>query len=301
MKAQINGKFMDCKDAKVSILSQSFSRGSAIFEVVSVSPTTKGGAFFRLKEHVARMFNSAELLFMDMPMSPEEVTKAVVATAAENNISFGMVKFFAYYPVEEFHLLPADPKVELAVFCFDFDRDGTTVDDLVKPVTAGISTFRKLDSRTIPIHAKVTANYANGMLALMEAKKKGYDDAILLDTSGFVAEGPVANIFFVEGGRLITPTLRNTLPGITRDSVICVAGNLGYTVAETDIRPERIADFDEAFCTACVWQVKPITSIDSKPIGSQCPGPVTQELARTLSDAYEGRSPQYEDWLTYVG
>ena len=300
MKAQVNGKFVDCKDAKVSILSHSFSRGSAIFDVVSISPTAKGGAFFRLKEHIARMFDSAELLFMDMPMSPEKVMEAVVATAAENDVSFGMAKFFAYYPVEEFLVLPADPKVEMAIFCFDFDRESITIDDLVKPVTAGISTIMKLDPRTIPIRAKVAANYVNGALALMEAKKKGCDQVILLDTSGFVAEGPIANIFFVEGGKILTPTLRNTLGGITRDSVICVAENLGYEVEETDIRPERIADFDEAFYTACIWQVKPITSIDSKPIGDQCPGPVTQELARTLSGAYEGRSPQYEDWLTYV-
>ncbi|MDY7009387.1 MAG: aminotransferase class IV [Planctomycetota bacterium] len=300
MKAQVNGRFVDCKDAKVSILSHSFSRGSSVFDVVSIWPTAKGGAFFRLKEHVARMFESARLVHMDIPMSPEEVTDAVVATAAENGVSFGMAKFFTYYPVEEFLILPANPKVELAVFCFDFDREGVTIDDLVGPVSAGISTIMKLDPRTIPIHAKITANYVNGMLALMEVRKKGCEQAILPDTSGFIAESPMANVFFVENGKILTPTLNNTLGGVTRDGVIRIARNLGFEVVETDIRPERIADFDEAFLTACVWPVRPIISIDSKPVGGECPGPVTRELARVLGDAYEGRSPQYESWLTYV-
>ncbi len=301
MKANINGRFVDWKDAKVSLLSHSFCRGSAIFDVVSISPTARGGAFFRLKEHVARMFNSATLLLMDMPISPEEALKAVVATAAKNDISFGIAKFLAYYPVEEFFLLPTDPKVDFAVFCDDFGRRGTTVDDITKPVSVGISTIMKIDRRTIPIHAKVAANYVNGALALMEAKKKGYDNVILLDTSGFVAEGPIANVFFVEDGKILTPTSRNTLQGITRDSVIHIAQDLGREVTETDISPERIADFDEAFYTSCAPGIVPINSIDSKPIGPQCPGPVTKELARRLNDAYEGRAPQYEDWLTYVG
>ena len=301
MKAHVNGRFVDRKDAKVSLLSHSFGRGSAIFEVVSISQTAKGGAFFRLIEHVARMFNSAKLLLMEMPMSPEEVVEAVVATAAENDISFGIAKFLAYYPVEEFHLLPADPKVEFAVFCDDYGRQGVTVDDLARPVSAGISTITKLDPRTIPIHAKVAANYVNGALALMEAKKKGCDDVILLDTSGFVAEGPTSNVFFVEDGKILTPTSRNTLGGITRDSVIHIARDLGHEVTEMDISPERIADFDEAFYTSCSPGIAPINSIDSKPIGTECPGPVTQELARRLHDAYEGQAPQYENWLTYVG
>jgi len=298
MKAWLNGDMVDWDKTTVPILSHSFSRGSAIFEVVDIVNTVKGPALFGLTEHIERFFNSASLTFMELPLSRKELTDAVISTAAENGVKNGAAKFFAYYPLIEFSVTPANPKIDVAVFCLDYDLFGVKQEILSAPVRSGISSFRKIHGGTVPVHAKVVGNYVNAFLAKMEVKKKGYDDVIMLDTAGFVAEGATSNVFFVTGETIKTPTLTSALPGITRRALIEVVRDMGYTMNETDIRPEDLLGFDEAFYSGSIVKVQPIVSIDGKELKKKCPGPVTCAVKEQMNKVMRGEIEKYTKWLT---
>ncbi len=297
MKAWLNGNLVDWSETNVSVLSHSFSRGSGIFEVVDIVKTVNGPAFFGLKEHVDRFFNSARLTYMELPINKNELIEAVMETAKVNNVSFGTSKFFAYYPEIEMRLVPADPRVSIAIFSVDFDAFGITQEELSAPITAGISKFRKNHPETVPVHAKVVGNYVNSYLAQMEVAKRGYDDAILLDTLGFVAEGPSSNIFFVDKDTVVTPYIRNALPGINRMAVIEALEEMRCPIKEKDISSDELHAFSEAFFSSSIIKIHPIRSIEKKALGSACPGPVTAALIRKMEDVYSGKVPTFEKWM----
>jgi branched-chain amino acid aminotransferase len=300
MKAWLNGEMVDWDKATVPLLSHSFSRGSAIFEVVDIVNTTKGPALFGLSEHIERFFNSAALTFMELPLSRQELSDAVIATAAGNGVKSGAAKFFAYYPLIEFSVTPSNPKVDVAVFCLDYDLFGVKQEVLSAPVRAGISSFRKIHGGTVPVHAKVVGNYVNAFLAKMEVKKKGYEDVIMLDTAGFVAEGATSNVFFVTGETVKTPTLTSALPGITRRAIMELVRDMGYTMSETDIKPEELLGFDEAFYSGSIVKVQPIASVDGKELKKPCPGPVTCAVKEQMNQAMRGEIEKYTKWLTMI-
>ncbi|MCD6571567.1 MAG: branched-chain-amino-acid transaminase [Deltaproteobacteria bacterium] len=300
MKAWVNGGFIDWDKVEVSILSHSFSRGSAIFEVLDIVSTEKGPAFFGLAEHVNRFFNTADLTFMDLPITKDELTSALIETAKKNNIGYGLAKFFAYYPLIEFTAIPTNPQIDIAIFCIDFDLFGVRQEAISAPVSVGVSRFRKLHPETIPIHAKVVGNYINPFLAKAEAIKKGYEDIIMVDTSGYVAEGATSNIFFIKESTIETPTLRNALPGITRKVAIEIIKDMGYLVKETDINPETLTTYDEAFYSGSLVKIQPIKSIEGKKLGETCPGPLTKTIMDKMKKVYEGKIKKYEKWLTWI-
>jgi branched-chain amino acid aminotransferase len=300
MKAWLNGQMVDWDKATVPLLSHSFSRGSAIFEVVDIVNTKNGPALFGLVEHIERFFGSASLTFMELPLPRRELTDAVIATAAENGVKNGTAKFFAYYPLVEFSVTPSNPQVDVAIFCLDYDLFGVRQDVLSAPVRAGISSFRKIHGGTVPVHAKVAGNYVNAFLAKMEVKKKGYDDVIMLDTAGFVAEGATSNVFFVAGDTVKTPTLASALPGVTRRALIEIIRDMGYTMIEADVRPEELLGFDEAFYSGSVVKVQPIASIDGKDLKRPCPGPVTCAVKERMNQAMHGEVDKYTKWLTLI-
>jgi len=286
--------------ATVPILSHSFSRGSAIFEVVDVVNTVKGPALFGLAEHIDRFFNSAALTFMELPLTRDELAAAVIATAGQNGVKNGAAKFFAYYPLIEFSVTPTNPKVDVAIFCTDYAYLGLKQEERSKPARVGISSFRKIHGGTVPVHAKVAGNYVNAFLAKMEVKKKGYDDVIMLDTAGFVAEGATSNVFFVSDDKVKTPTLTSALPGVTRRALIELIRDMGYGMNETDIRPEQLLEFDEAFYSGSVVKVQPIASIDGKDLKKPCPGPVTCAVKEQMNLAIRGEIEKYAKWLTLI-
>jgi branched-chain amino acid aminotransferase len=299
MKAWINGELTSWDKATVPILSHSFGRGSAIFEVVDIVLTGSGPAFFGLTEHVDRLFNTADLTYMTLPVQKDELIEAILMTARENGVKSGACKFFAYYPLIEFSALPQNPQVDIAVFCVDYDLFNVKQEDISAPVNVGVSSFRKLHPDTVPVHAKVVGNYVNPFLSKMEMKKKGYDDVIMLDTRGYVAEGATSNVFFVKDNTLVTPTLDNILPGITRRAVLTIARDMGYDVVERNISPEELPDMDEAFYCGTLVKIQPIRAIEGKEIGSACPGPVTCALKERIKEILIGDLPQYKNWLTY--
>lgn len=300
MKAWLNGEMVGWDKTTVPLLSHSFSRGSAIFEVVDIVNTVKGPALFGLDEHIERFFNSAALTFMELPLARETLKAAVVTTAKENSVKNGAAKFFAYYPLIEFAVTPSNPQVDVAIFCVDYDLFGVKQEVLSAPARAGISSFRKIHGGTVPVHAKVVGNYVNAFLAKMEVKKKGYDDVIMLDTAGFVAEGATSNIFFVSDKTVKTPTLTSALPGVTRRALIELIRDMGYVMAETDIRPEDLYEFDEAFYSGSIVKVQPIASIDGKDLKRPCPGPVTCAVKVRMNEAMRGEIEQYTKWLTLI-
>jgi len=300
MRVWINGEFVDGEKANVPILSHSFSRGSAIFEVVDIVSANKGPAYFGLKEHVERFFNSARYTYMEIPMTRKEIISACLDTARENGVSVGATKFFAYYSGIQFDILPHDRKVDVAIFCSDFGLSDKMLKAITNPVTATISTYRKIHPESVPIHAKVTGNYVGGFIAKMDAKKKGYQDVILLDTKGFVAESATANIFIAKDGVIKTPTLRSVLPGINRMAVIELMKDMEYPLEEVDIKPDELLECDEAFYTASVIKAVPIKSIDNKTLGSLCPGPVTKTVIDAVQKILSDKSTKYGKWLTYI-
>ena len=299
MKAWIDGALVPREEARTPILSHGFSRGSAIFEVLDVVALPEGPALFRVDAHMDRLLGSAELMHMSLPLTKGELVQAVKSTVRANGLGAGAVKLFAYWAMPELGLIPADPRVSIAVFCFDLPE--VLGDDPFRPVSAGISNVRKLSPGTVAVQAKVAGHYVNAFLARWQAVARGHDDAILLDESGHVVEGPLSNVFCASGGALVTPKLSDALAGITRDSVIEVARGMGLPVAEADVTAEQAASADEAFYTGSVVRVRPIRAIEGRDLGDRCPGPITEDVRRALDDAYEGRDGRYLKWLTPVG
>ena len=299
MKAWLNGDMVAAEDVTVPLLCHSFSRGSAIFEVLDCARTGRGQALFRLGAHVERFLNSARLLHMPLPLTRAELEAAVIETAKANGPGECAVKFFGYYGGVEYGLIPEGAEASVAVFCYDPYAGGRTA-DLRDPISVGISSVRKISPTAAAVHAKACGHYVNPFLAKWEVTERGYDDVVMLDETGHVAEGALANIFFVSGGAVRTPELRNALPGITRDSVMEVIRGLGLELTECDITPEEALASDEAFFTGSVIRVKPISRIEETVLGAECPGPVTARIRAALEDAYEGRSPDHPEWLTYL-
>lgn len=297
MKAWLNAKMVDWKEARVSPLSQSFNRASAVFEVMGIVPAARGTALVCLDEHVDRFFSSAERTFMAIPFGREAIKEAIVDTARTNAVKNGIVKFYAYY--SDIDVGPVTPRdVSVAVFCIDYGMLGVNPDKYGAPVKVGISQYRKLHPQTAPVHAKVIGNYVNGYLARTEVRRKGYDEALMLDTNGLVAEGPTANIFLAKGRCVETPTKENVLPGITRRVVIDVLRGMGFAVNETRILPQDLCEYDEAFFSGTLRHVQPIGCIEDLEFTS--PGPVTEALTARMHEVYEGRVAGFEGLLTYL-
>lgn len=298
VKAWVNHTLVDFQDIQVHPLSHSFSRGSAVFEVIEIVPTDRGPAFFCLNQHLQRFIESARATFMPLTVTPLELEQALIRTARANRVERGIAKIFAYYPDITLGTLPSSERIDVAVFCLGYDAMGIAPEDLGRPVTAGISTFRKIDPHTTAVHAKVVGNYVNGFLAKSEVRAQGIDEAILLDTQGFIAEAPNANVFFVRGAVIETPTTESVLPGITRAMLMQVMSGMGFEVLETHILPDDLAAFDEAFFSGTLNHVQPIRSLAGRAL--ICPGPVTAVVRDRMKSVLAGREPGYETHLRFI-
>ena len=302
MKAWIDGELVPLAEATVPILSHGFSRGSAIFEVMEVVATGDGAALFRADAHVARFLGSAESIHMSPPLTPTGLVEAIKAAVRANGVTSGGVKLFGYWSAApEFGLIPKDPRVSVAVFCFDLPSFcGDELPRLRAPVTSCLSTIRKFSPEAWAVQAKVAGHYVNASLARAQAVQKGCDDAIMLDHAGRVAEGTLSNVFFVSDGVVRTPKLDSALEGVTRGSVIEVAKGAGIPVETADITPAQALAADEAFFTGSLIRIKPIRAIDGESLGEACPGPITRRLGAAFADACAGRDPRYAHWLRAV-
>jgi len=292
-KVWIDGEFVDWDGATVHVLSHSLQRGSTVFESLSCEDTPKGPAIFRLDAHMDRFLQSARLTGMTIPFSPGQLIEAAKETVRRSGLSRCCIRPLAYYVGEELEVVPKHSTVQVIIAV----ASPIEVPDTLR---AKISSFRKLHPDTVPVAAKVAGNYLCAMLAKREALEDGFDEAILLDCAGNVAEGPTDSLFVVKDGVVKTAPLGTVLAGITRDSVICIARDMGYNVEEMPTSAAELYEADEVFITSTGVGVVPVVQLDDREIGAGQPGKISQALRQAYSDAATGKNPQYDAWLAYV-
>ncbi len=296
----INGAYVPWDQATVHIMSHSFGRGSAIFEVISLHATASGPAIFRLEAHIDRLFKSAEFLDMELPLSKEALCAAVAATVMRNGIKKGFIKLICFYPEFAVEILPPQKQLTVSVFAFDPEQDlGGFGIPFEKGTTAYLSTWRKLDPRTVPLEAKVAANYLNGMVARAEAKKKGFKHALMLDTRGFIAEGGTESVFLVKDNCLMTPATGTVLKSITRMSILEAARAVGVACIEEQLKPELLFEAEEIFVSSTPFKVLPVTQINERKL-ENAPGALTRKIAELLDAIAGGKDDRFKDWLYAV-
>jgi branched-chain amino acid aminotransferase len=298
----IDGKLVPFNKAQVHVLSHSFGRGSALFEVMSVHATELGTAVFRLDDHLRRLQHSAELSRMKLPLSAAALARAVKQTVAANQVRAGMVKLICYYGEVEFEVVPRNPKVTVLVAAVDPMRDLAAErfnKKLRAPATVTISPWRKIDPRTVPVECKCAANYMGGMIAKMDAIKAGFNNPVLLDLAGNLAEGATESLFLVKNGVIKTPALGTILPSISRRSLLEIARDIDWPVAEKKLKPRDLLTADEAFFASSTAKTWPIARIDDHVLPS-APGNVTRLLDNVVDRILTGRIKAYRKWLSLV-
>ena len=295
-----NGDFVRWPEATVHMMSHSFARGSTIFEVISLYATASGPVVFRLHDHISRLEKSAEYLDMELPGGHDALCQAVAETVRRNGLAQGVIKVVGYYPQFALDIQPPQKPLDIAIFGLDPAQDMKDFEfSFEKGTTAGISTWRKLDPQTIPVEAKAAANYLNGMIARLDVQKRGIEDAIMLDTQGFIAEGATESVFLVKDGKLLTPCLGTVLDSITRRSILQVARHLGIETFEGRLRPALLFEADEVFFANTPFKVIPVRRIEDRRM-SAIPGPMQRRLWDVLQKIATGQEPDFADWLYRV-
>ena len=296
-KIWMNGELVDWADAKIHVASHGLNYGSGVFEGIRCYDTPKGASVFRLIEHLVRFENSARLLYMDLPYSVEELRAAVHDVVAVNGIASCYLRPLAFFGYGELGVSSVGNPVDVVVLSFPWGaylgEDSQTLG-----ITTKISSWERVGPNVIPHAAKATGIYLNSMLATMEARRGGYDEAIMLSHDGYIADGPGENIFVVKDGVIHTPPLSmSILPGITRDAIIQIAQDLGHRVEETHLIRTDLYLADELFMVGTATEVAPVRAVDDQEIGV---GPVTRELQQAYLDTAQGRSERWSQWLDVV-
>ena len=292
-----NGEYRRWDEAKVHIMSHSFGRGSAIFEVIGFHDTPAGPAVFRLDEYLSRFWKSASLLEMEPPLTQGALQKAVLTLVKRSGLKSGFLKMYGFYPEISFKILPPQRKFQVAVCLFSAEEAlGQPLESAPRSVTACVSRWRRLDPQTVPIEAKVAANYVNGMVARMESREKGFDYAILLDTQGFITEGGTESLFLVRKGRLLTSALGTVLQSITRKTLLEVAGTMGIETFTGLLKPEALDEADEIFFSGTAAKLLPVRQVGDR-ILNEVPGPLTRRLSERMAAITSGRDEQFRQWL----
>lgn len=294
----LDGKYVDFEKANVHILTHSLQYASGVFEGIRAYSTEKGPAIFRLGDHAARFLRSARAASMDLGRGRKEIEDAVIGTVAKNGLKSCYIRPFAFYNDNRIGLNVAGKKVSVAIAAVDF---GPYFQEKATGLRCRVSTWQRFSSYVLPPQAKLSGNYANSVLASIEATSFGCDEAILLSPSGHVAEGPGENIFLVEDNKLLTPSAESDiLLGITRDSVLKMAESAGLEVEERQVHREELYTCDEAFFTGTAAEVTPIIEVDARKVGSGKTGPITRLLSERFSRIVHGGDIEYAHWLTYV-
>ncbi|HEV2993613.1 MAG TPA: branched-chain amino acid transaminase [Acidimicrobiia bacterium] len=294
----MDGTLVPWKDATIHVLTHSLHYGSGVFEGIRAYPTSRGPAVFRLTDHMRRLHESASLLHIDLPYSDVELVEATKETIRANHLDSCYIRPIAFLGYGEMGLNPLPCEVNVAIAVWPW---GSYLGDegVQHGVRMKISTWRRMDPNINPVAAKGTGIYINSSLAKVEAIHGGYDEAILLNTSGTVAEATGENVFIVKNGVLVTPPLHSgALEGITRDSVMTIARDLGYDVREQALLRTDLYLADEAFLCGTAAEVVPIREIDDHEIGE--PGEVTRKIQETYFATVRGQVEKYADWLEYA-
>lgn len=299
-KIWMNGRLVPFRSAKVHVLTHALHYSTAVFEGLRCYDAAGGPAVFRLAEHVDRLFRSARMYSMKMRYTKRQVSEAIIRTVAASGLRECYIRPLAYYGYGEMGLTPTRNRVDLSISCWEW-KMGESRAGKFAGAKCMVSSWVRIDSRSQPMKAKAASNYANAALARVEALDNGYDEAIMLNSAGKVAEGSAENIFVVRDGVVSTPPLTSgILEGITRDSVIRIMRADGGTVVEEDIDREDLYTADEVFMVGTAAEVKSVAAVDRIRISDGRIGAVTKRLQKSFVDAARGRDERFLSWLTPV-
>ena len=294
-----DGKLVPWREATTHVLTHSLHYGLAVFEGVRAYKTVSGTAIFRLKEHTDRLFNSAHIYRMPMPYDKATLMEAQKEVVRANQLESAYIRPIAFYGSEKMGVSPKGAKTHVAIAAWHWGAY-LGEDGLEKGIRVKTSSYARHHVNVTMPRAKVASTYANSILANMEATEHGYDEALLLDVDGFVAEGAGENLFIVKDGVIYEPEIASALTGITRASIHVLAGELGYKVISKRLTRDDIYIADEAFFTGTAAEVTPIRELDSRQIGEGKRGPVTTKLQSLFFDVVNGKVPAHADWLSPV-
>ena len=299
-KIWMNGKLVPFKDAKVHVLTHALHYSTSIFEGIRCYDTPNGSAVFRLPEHVDRLFKSAKLYSMKMEYTKKEILDAILQTIKASGLKEAYIRPLAYYGYGTMGLTPTTNKVDMSIACWEW-KMGESKAGKFSGAKCKVSSWIKIDSRSQPMQAKAASNYANAALARMEALENGFDEAIMLNSQGKVAEGSAENIFIIKDDVIQTPPLSaGGLEGITRDSIMQIIEENNGFVIERDLERDDLYTADEIFMTGTAAEVKSVTQIDKVKIGTGKMGSVTKALQKSYRDAVMGEDERFLPWLTFI-
>ncbi|MDI6750868.1 MAG: branched-chain amino acid transaminase [Rhodocyclaceae bacterium] len=294
-----DGKLVPWREATTHVLTHSLHYGLAVFEGVRAYKTVNGTAIFKLKEHTDRLFDSAHIYRMPMTYDKETLMAAQKEVVRANGLESAYIRPIAFYGSEKMGVSPIGAKVHVAIAAWPWGAY-LGEEGLEKGIRVKTSSYARHHVNVSMCRAKYSGTYANSILANVEATEHGYDEALLLDVDGFVAEGPGENLFVVKNGQIFEPEIASALIGITRATIHTLAQELGYTVVSKRLTRDDIYIADEAFFTGTAAEVTPIRELDGRTIGAGRRGPITEKIQRLFFDVVAGRVPAHADWLTPV-
>jgi|TARA_B110000263_G_scaffold247779_1_gene261320 branched-chain amino acid aminotransferase len=295
-----NGEIIPWEDANIHVMSHVLHYGSAVFEGIKCYNSENGPAIFRLEDHIKRLFISGEKYGLVIPYTVNELTKACVEIVAVNDFENCYIRPIAFYGYDTLGVHPKDCPVEVAIASF-FWGAYLGEDGVQNGVNITVSPWKRLSLEAFPTSAKASGQYLNSMLAVQDARERGYDEALLLNQNGNIAEGSGQNIFIVKDNKVITNGENaSILMGITRETIIQLSKDMGIEVQIIDITQEMLLNADEAFFTGTASEITPIASIDDVPFGDGTPGQITLQLKEKYLNIIHGRDSQYKNWLTLI-
>lgn len=294
-----NGNLVDWRNAQTHVLTHTLHYGMGVFEGVRAYETSKGAAIFRLQDHTKRLFNSAKITGMHLPYTQEQINQAHIEVVKANKLSSCYFRPMAFYGSNKLGVAPDQNDVQIIVAAWPWGAY-LGEEGMQRGIRVQISSFTRHHPNITMIKAKANGNYMNSIMANTEATRNGYDEAIMLDANGFVAEGSGENVFIINDGKLYTPALDAALDGITRRTVMAIAADMQLTVTEKRITRDEVYCADEVFFTGTAAEVTPIREVDGRTIGCGARGPLTTEIQQRYFDIVHGKNAKYESWLTYI-
>ncbi|OGP49504.1 MAG: branched chain amino acid aminotransferase [Deltaproteobacteria bacterium RBG_13_43_22] len=299
-KIWFDGKFVPWEKAQIHVLTHTLHYGLGVFEGIRCYHCTDGrSAVFRLPEHVERLFSSAHAMEIKIPFSQAEIQEACCQTLKVNGMKEGYIRPLVFIGDGVMGVHPKDNPIRVSIIAWKW---GAYLGDegLKKGIRVKVSSYTRHHVNVMMTKTKTCGNYVNSILAKKEVTRDGYDEAIMLDTAGYVSEASGENIFLIKKGAIKTPPLTSILPGITRDSVLIIAGDLGIEVVEERFTRDELYLADEAFFSGTAAEITPIREVDNRQVGKGRPGPITKKIQADFFKAVKGEKDRYRSWLTYI-
>ncbi len=295
----LDGEWVEWREAKIHVLTHTLHYGAGVFEGLRAYHAEQGTAIFKLQEHTDRLYRSAHILNMKIPFDKDEINQAHKDAVAKNNLDSAYIRSMCFYGSEGMGLRADNLKVHVMIAAWEWGAY-LGAENMEKGIRIRTSSYTRNHVNSTMCKAKANGNYINSILALQEALETGYDEALLLDHEGYAAEGSGENLFIVRNGKIYTPEVTSALEGITRDTIMTIAAEQGYSVEEKRISRDEVYVADEAFFTGSAAEVTPIRELDGRTIGSGSRGPLTEKLQSLYFDYVHGRRSDHQEWLSVV-